>query len=153
MARANRQTEPRMIEAKQKAARALDLRKQGKTFDEIAAEVPYSSKQAAYDAVKRAIAAITREPASELIELELARLDSMWGKHYLKAQTGDVRALAACMKLMERRAKLLGLDAPAETKTELTGPDGKPIEFPSVVQIVGVQPKRIDDNGADTAAG
>lgn len=153
MARANRQSEPRVIEARQKAARALDLRKEGKTFEEIAAEVPYNSRQAACDAVKRAIAAITREPASELIELELARLDAMWGKHYLNAQAGDVQALAACMKVMERRAKLLGLDAPTETKTELFGPDGKPIEFPSVIQIVGVQPKRIDDNGADTAAG
>lgn len=153
MPRKNNNTRPENIESRERAARAIELRKEGKTYDEIAAEVGYKSKQSAYDAVKRSMREIIREPAEELLELELARLDSMFGIHYLNARAGDVQALAACMKLMERRAKLLGLDAPAETKTELFGPDGKPIEFPSLIQIVGVLPKPIDDSSANTAAG
>ena len=99
---------------------------EGKTFEAIAEEAGYNSKQAAYDAVKRSLDAITREPAEALLKLDLERLDAMWGIHYLNAQGGDVQALAACMKLMERRARLLGLDAPVkvDSKTEITGKEG-----------------------------
>jgi hypothetical protein len=99
---------------------------EGKTFDVIADEAGYNSKQAAYDAVKRALDAVTREPAEELIKLDLERLDVLWGIQFLNAQGGDVQAMAACMKIMERRAKLLGLDAPVkqDVKQELTTKSG-----------------------------
>ncbi len=116
-------TSPETAAAKLKAAKALELRMEGKTFEAIAQEAGYNSKQAAYDAVKRSIDAITREPATDLLKLDLERLDAMWGIHYLNAQVGDVQALAACMKIMERRARLLGLDAPV--KQELAGKGGK----------------------------
>lgn len=99
---------------------------EGKTFTVIAEEIGYNSPQAAYDAVKRSIAAITREPAEELLKLELERLDVLWGIQYLTAQGGDVQAMAACMKIMERRAKLLGLDAPIkqDVRSEVTTKSG-----------------------------
>lgn len=97
---------------------------EGKSFPEIAKEVGYKSRQAAHDAVKRALDLITREPAQELIKLDLERLDQMWGIHYLNAQAGDVQALAACLKIMERRAKMLGLDTPERHQVEATVPAG-----------------------------
>lgn len=100
--------------AKIKAAKAVELRMEGKTFDEIAQEAGYNSRQAAHDAVKRALELTVREPATEMIKLDLERLDKIWGIHYLNAQAGDVQALGACMKIMERRAKLLGLDSQPE---------------------------------------
>ena len=109
-----RKTSPETAEAKVRAAKALELRMEGKTFEAIAVEAGYNSKQAAYDAVKRALDSITREPAQELIKLDLERLDVLWQIQYLTAQSGDVQAMAACMKIMERRAKLLGLDAPVK---------------------------------------
>jgi hypothetical protein len=126
-------TSPQTAEAKIKAAKALELRMEGKTFEVIAEEAGYNSKQAAFDAVKRALDAITREPAESLVRLDLERLDVLWQIQYLNAQSGDVQAMAACMKIMERRAKLLGLDAPA--KQELTGANGADI-FPSKIEIV-----------------
>lgn len=119
-------TKPETIEAKEKAVRALEARKEGKTFAQIADEVGYNSPQAAHDAVKRALDAMIREPAEDVRRLELERLDAMWGLHYLNAQAGDVQALAACMRIMERRAKLLGIDAPVRTdnKTEVIGKEG-----------------------------
>lgn len=105
-------TRPQTIKAKEKAALALNLRKEGKSFDEIAKEAKYNSKQAAYDAVKRALIEIIREPAEEVLKLDLERLDAIWGVSYLNAQAGDPQAISSCMKIMDRRAALLGLDAP-----------------------------------------
>jgi hypothetical protein len=158
MARQDRNSGTKAIEAKEKAARALELRKEGKTFEEIAKEAGYSCRQSAYDAVKRAMAAITREPAVELIELELARLDSMWGSYYIKAQAGNVLALEACLKIMQRRAKLIGLDAPSESRAEFSGPDGGPVAMPTIIQLVGVRPQQQaehdgTDPGTDHPAG
>lgn len=119
-------TKPETIEARMKAAKALELRMEGKSFDQIAEEAGYNSRQAAHDAVKRALDRIEREPADALVKLDLERLDVLWQIQYLNAQSGDVQAMAACMKIMERRARLLGLDAPIKTdnKTEVSGKDG-----------------------------
>lgn len=127
MARNKNQTSPSTIDAKVRAARALELRMEGMKFDDIATELGYNSKQAAFDAVSRELRAITREPAEEVLRLDLERLDRMWGVHYLNAQAGDAIALSACMRIMERRAKLLGLEV---NKTEVTGKDGTPLAPP-----------------------
>ncbi len=119
-------TKPETIEARIRAAKALELRMEGKSFDQIAEEAGYNSRQAAHDAVKRALDRIEREPADALVKLDLERLDVLWQIQYINAQAGDVQAMAACMKIMERRARLLGLDAPIKTdnKTEVSGKDG-----------------------------
>lgn len=119
-ARNGQVTSPETAAAKVKAAKALELRMEGKTFEAIALEAGYNSKQAAYDAVKRSLDAITREPAQDLIRLDLERLDVLWQIQYLNAQGGDVQAMAACMKIMERRARLLGLDAPVKQEVAAT---------------------------------
>ena len=128
MARNKNKTSPSTIDAKVRAAKALELRMEGMKFDDIANELGYNSKQAAFDAVSRELQAITREPAEEVLRLDLERLDRMWGIHYLNAQAGDAIALSSCMRIMERRARLLGLDAPS--KNEVTGKDGSPIAPP-----------------------
>ncbi len=113
-------TKPQTIKAKEKAALALNLRKEGKSFEVIAKEAKYNSKQAAYDAVKRALLEIIREPAEEVLKLDLERLDTMWEVSYLNAQTGDPQAISSCMKIMDRRAALLGLDAPKVSHVSTT---------------------------------
>ena len=47
------------------------------------------------------------------VQLELQRLDSLFQPHFDRGLTGDARATLVCLKIMERRARLLGLDAPA----------------------------------------
>lgn len=115
-----RKTSPESIEAKERAAAALKLRLKGMTFEAIAKELGYSCKQSAYDAVSRSIKSITREPAEELIRLDLERLDALWYPQYEKAVDGDPIAMSACIKLMERRAKLLGLDRPVQQEIKHT---------------------------------
>ena len=106
------------LEARVRAAQALTLRMEGQTFEAIANQLGYAGKQGAYDAVRRSLREVIREPAEELIQLDLKRLDVLWGIQYLNAQAGDVQAMAACMRIMERRAKLLGLDAQPKTQAD-----------------------------------
>lgn len=144
--RAKNKTSKVSIAAKMKAAQALELRKEGTTFAEIAKELKYNSPQAAYDAVRRALDATLREPADEVRKLELERLDALWQIQYLNAQSGDLQALTACLSLMDRRAKLVGIYMP--TKVEMGGPDGQPLPstpvLPTVIQLVApeIEPRQ-----------
>lgn len=132
--RAGVKTSKSAIQAKIRAAKALELRAEGMTFDEIAKELGYSGRQGAHDAVIRSLKAILREPAEHLITLDLERLDKIWQVHYLNAQSGDVQALAGCLKIMERRAKLLGLDVviPQKNEDEINSIKSVKIEFSEI---------------------
>jgi hypothetical protein len=58
------------------------------------------------------------EKGSEIAEharaMELARLDVMLHAVWEKIEGGDVRAIDTALRVSERRAKLLGLDAPVQ---------------------------------------
>jgi hypothetical protein len=52
-----------------------------------------------------------QEPADELRRLEAERLDAMLPAVMEKARRGRLRSVYAMLRIMERRARLLGLDA------------------------------------------
>ena len=82
----------------------------------------------AYKDVKREIDKIRstlREDAGEIVELELQRLDEMLVGLWAKARRGNTAAIDRVLKIMERRAKFLGIDAPE--RRELTGAGGEPL--------------------------
>jgi hypothetical protein len=99
--------------------RALELRKAGMGYAEIAKQLGLSSPGNAYRIVKNALKATYREPADDVRKLELERLDRLTMALWKRAQNGEAEAIDRVLKLMDRRAKLLGLDAPE--KTEHTG--------------------------------
>jgi len=105
--RTSSKSSPARIAAGRRSARALELRSRGYTFKRIAAELGYSGKQGAHDAVMRALDATLREPADEFRRLDLVRLDRLWRAFYPRALTGDHRATNACLQIMDRRARLL----------------------------------------------
>jgi hypothetical protein len=112
----------------------LELRRSGLTYEEIGSRLGIT-RQGAHKHVKRALeqlAATTAEDASALRTLELLRLDRYLAGLDTSATNGDVGAVHAALKLAERRAKLLGLDAP--TKQELTGKDGGPLATETTVK-------------------
>ena len=61
---------------------------------------------------------MTQEMSNELRELEVQRLDEFLRALWPKIQSGNPRAIETALKVSERRAKLLGLDAPE--KREVT---------------------------------
>lgn len=121
---ANQQRE---LDALDKQVQALELRKAGVRYSDIAEKLGYKSASGAFAAVRSALIKTLREPADELRTLELERLDALWLTYYPMAKRGDRQAMDRCIKIMERRAKLLGLDAPQRTET--TGAGGGPIQI------------------------
>jgi hypothetical protein len=91
---------------------ALLLRLAGAGYAEIARLLHCSRTTAMYH-VERALKDAWRDPVEQLLRLELGRLDRLQLGVWQKALAGDVEALDRVLKLMARRAKLLGLDAPA----------------------------------------
>lgn len=79
----------------------------------IAAQLDVS-KSTAQRLVAEAIAEIKREPAQQVVDMELQRLDVMLLGVWKGAATGDTKAIAAALKIMERRAKYQGLDLTVE---------------------------------------
>lgn len=116
-----------VIRAREQAAKALELRKRGLTFLDIAEELGYKSPQAAHDAVKRALDRLTSEPAEQVRALEAARLDDMFRIQYAKILEGDTTAIPPALKIMERRAKMMGIDI--EQMNEKT------------ITVIGAQPE------------
>ena len=115
-------TSPKMIKGKERAAQALELRKAGLSLQVIADQMGYSDPSGAHKAIKRAMDRMVREPATELIEMELARLDSIFTEVYRAARQGSLGAIDRCLRIMERRARLLGIDAPQKiAPTDPTG--------------------------------
>jgi hypothetical protein len=101
----------------------LELRSAGLSFREIARELKVAPATA-YKAVARGLAAVNagcREQAQELRALEALRLDQLQAALWERATDGDVRAIDRILRIMERRARLLGLDEPErrETKVEI----------------------------------
>jgi hypothetical protein len=109
----------RTIAMSARVTRAIEMRLEGKTMAEIAKELGWNSRHAAYMAITRAVESTQREPVEALREYELARLEKMWEVPYLNAQGGDTFAIAACLRIMERRSRLLGLDAPVKSEAKV----------------------------------
>jgi hypothetical protein len=111
---------PRRLSAYTRELRALELRLKGLSFREIATKLGYADHTGAYRAVEAGLKKGFEEPAGQVRKLELARLDSIMRPLWPKAKRGGVKAIDRILKIMERRAKLLGLDAPSTFK--LTDP-------------------------------
>ena len=107
-------TSPRRLTAAERQRQALELRKAGVTFETIATQLGYRNRSGAYKAVMSALRRTLQEPADEVRRLELERLDALLLALWSQARQGHQGAIDRCLKIAERRAKLLGLDAPAQ---------------------------------------
>lgn len=96
----------------EKVRKAIELRKAGATYDKIAEALGYENRSGAYKIVVGALRDLVQEPAKELRTLEAERLDAMTLALWTRAQKGDLPAIDRLLRIMERRARLLGLDLP-----------------------------------------
>jgi hypothetical protein len=102
---------------------ALGLRASGATYRQIA-DVLKIDKMTAWRLVTEESANAIQETAREILELELTRLDQLQMGLWAKAINGDVQAVIAVLRIMDMRAKLLGLyDRAAEARQLQRGTD------------------------------
>lgn len=133
----------RTLDSAARDAEAAWLRSRGLSFRQIAANLGYENESGAYKAVQRALAAVPVENVDELRAVQGAQIDALTAKaievlestHYAYTQHGELvrgpegpngepgqpliddmpilHAIDRLIRLAERRAKLMGLDAPS----------------------------------------
>lgn len=110
-----------------KEQEVVKLRRGGLTWDLIAERVGYSNPSGAYRAYQKALERVVAEDINAIRELETERLDlaqsAIWGK----VLQGDNPSIANLLRIMERRAKLLGLDQPTRIQAEVISYDGNSV--------------------------
>lgn len=111
-----KKSEARQINIEERRQQALDYRKAGYSYRDIGARLDVSHEQVRRD-IEAALAALvddTKDSAGQLRQLELERLDMLTKALEPMAKVGNPGAVNSFLRVMERRAKLLGLDAPVK---------------------------------------
>lgn len=141
----------------EREAEVLKLRRGGLTFDLIAQKLGFANASGAHKAYANACKRIIRADVEELRGTELDRLDVAQSALWNKVLGGEVSAVMALLKIMERRARLLGLDMPARAQVEITHYDASTIdtEVQRLVELLDSGKTRALDaptreNGADS---
>ncbi|TCN51816.1 hypothetical protein EV641_109207 [Rhodococcus sp. SMB37] len=119
--------DPDNLDAAERGRQALELRRDGKTWPQIAEELGYADRASAYNAAKRLLDRTEFESVEEYRAIEADRLDEahriQFGALEVLVSMGKFEAVppavSALAKISDRRSKLLGLDAP--TRVNVTG--------------------------------
>lgn len=110
----NSPTAQRRIEAKERAKKALELRKKGMRYEAIAQTLGYSSRGDAHKAVMKELNLLAKEcleEAAQVRDLELQRLDELYLAAWKAITGGSESAIDRALRVSESRRKMMGLDA------------------------------------------
>lgn len=116
------QTSAQKIEIAERRALALELRRQKKTFIEIGELLgvhPSSARRIVWEAISN-LGENAQENAAKMRDQEVADLGVLEETLMERAAEGNMDAMDRVLKIKERRAKLMGLDAPAKTESKST---------------------------------
>ena len=122
MTRKTRRSSRQSIVVRQKGQQAIRLRLSGATIAQIATQLGYASEAGAYKAIMRELEQTAQDQgeSSEAVrQLELKRLDQMQFPIWNQVVTGDQQAINTALRIQERRASLLGLDAPKQIEARI----------------------------------
>lgn len=146
------------LDAQVRANEWLELRLQSVTYRKIAKQYGVSAPYV-HQVVSELLASIPRDNAINLRTKELESLDDMESGLIEASELGDTSAIQARIKIMERRAKLTGIDTPEKVEVIDSTPDHLKKLLASVKQEnylhgveVGVIPTR-ENPSTDTHEG
>ena len=153
-----------LLDTAERRAYVFQLRKGGATYAAIAQAVidkfgldalPRGwDERYAYKDIKRELDHLRKDiadSASEIIELETQRLDAMLTTLWPQVAKGHLGAIDRVLRLMDRRARLLGLDAPSKKDVDLKS-GGKPLAVVDFTKLTVEQLKVIAKGGTITDA-
>lgn len=106
---------------RERALTALKLRTEGLTYAEIGRRLGYADDSGARHAVTKLLDRREAEAVDQLRQVEGDRLDALQAAHWDAAMAGITDAANIVLKVMDRRAKLFGLNAPVAVA--VAGPD------------------------------
>lgn len=132
----------------------MDLRRTGMSFTRIAELTGYADHSGAIQSYERSMKLILKEPTEAVRDLALARLDELLTVAYSKAMAGDLQALQVSLKILERQARLLGLDAPTKVQQEVTTWSGDGEIDAAVRELSAELAKRVassEDSGSESS--
>lgn len=111
----------RRIRTTEKTLKALELRKRGMNYTQIGEKLGCARSTACRYVLSELenLADKCREEAAHVRDLELQRLDDLYLIAYRAISDGnDLAGIDRCLRIMERRAKLLGIDAAAKVDVQ-----------------------------------
>jgi len=120
--RKTRASKRQTLAVRQRQQQAIGLRMAGATIKQIAEQLGYASESGAYKAIMRELEATTQQMSGSteaVRQIELKRLDSMQFPQWQGVMAGDQQAVTTVLKIQERRASLLGLDAPKQIEARV----------------------------------
>ena len=114
---------PDSLTLAEKSARAVELRRLGHTYREIAREMGITQREA-HRLVTKVFAETRKaaqENAAEYIQLHNERLEHLYRALVTRHKDGylDPRMVEVALKVLERQAKLNGLDAPVKQEVKV----------------------------------
>ncbi len=124
-------------------AEALRLRLAGNTYPEIA-KLQGCALSSAHDRVQKALRDTLREPADQLREMDLGRLDAMLAALWPTAIGDDgeppnPRSVDRVLNILKQRADLLGLNAPNRSQVQVLSMDLVASEIDRLETLLEVQ--------------
>lgn len=116
--------EPALLDTE---AKVVELRRAGLTWTTIAQQTGFAGASGAYKAYQRAAERMIRPNLEEHRDMEIDRLDRLQAAVWQSAASGNVKSIDAVLRIIDRRARLLGLDAPQKLQAEVVSYDGNAI--------------------------
>lgn len=102
------------IARRERDTQCVQLRRAGLGWDAIAKQLGYSSAARAYEQFMSFMKEYPREDAVAARDLEADRYDQLQRAIWAKCLKGDTWSIDRALKLMDQRARLLGLNLPPQ---------------------------------------
>jgi len=91
----------------------------GLTYEQIAERLKYSSRQSAHRDIHTALDNLVSAPAKELLAEELSRLERLLQGVWADARKGDPHKVNTVLRILDMRARYLGLYSPERIQAEV----------------------------------
>lgn len=111
----------RQVQIATRRTQAVQLRLAGTDWETIATKLGYADRGSACKDVSRALDAHVAElrgATEELRALQVARVDRLLAAIWPKALKGDPASITTALRLLDRHAKLMGLDEPSRVSVD-----------------------------------
>lgn len=126
-------------------AKAVELRREGNTYADIAAQLGYSDASAARKAVHRAIQEIGQDEARALVALQYERLNEMLAQTWPMATDAThpkcLQAITSTMKIMDRMQDLLLPVGSGGRHQQDRSSDGSGQNAGQATTVIAIQPR------------